>query len=242
MSVVKFTDYEVADLDFETIPGPTKKKLSQSILFPTYMGGRSPMIQIPKVEISTYGIPTKCEFFKEDYQRQFLKIPLDSSNPEVVEFMKWLQQIDEKMNKKDMKEKIFSKKNPKCTYQTLLRVPMTEDGKPKADRLPYLKVKLTSKYPTNEITTSVVIQRPDGSKEIAPDVHTVDDVASFVRYRSKIKCVIMPSKLWIIPPSGGDAAYGISFKLVKVLVELPPEKVITTESILDGFVDSDKED
>ena len=119
---------------------------------------------------------------------------------------------------------------------------MTEDGKPKPDRLPYLKIKLMSKYPTDEITTSVVIQKPDGTKELAHDISTVDDVADFVKFKSKVKCVIMPSKLWIIPPSGGDASFGVSFKLVKVLVELPAEKVISQESIIDGFIDSDKED
>ena len=76
---------------------------------------------------------------------------------------------------------------------------------------------------------------------MAPDIVTVDDVADFARLKSKIKCIIMPSKLWIIPPSGGDAMYGVSFKLVKVLVELPPAKVIQVESILDGFIDSDDE-
>jgi len=238
---MKFDEYDVNKLDFEHLPAASKKKTTQTILFPNYDGERSPMIQLPKIELTSYGVPTKCEFFKEDYQRQFVKIPLDVTVPEVAKLMEWLRQFDERMARKDIKERAFGKKNPKCIYQSFLRIPMTEDGKPKPERLPYIKVKLMSKFPSNTIMTDIVTQSEDGNRQLAPDIVTVDDVADFVRFKSKIKCIIMPSKLWIIPPSGGDAMYGVSFKLVKVLVELPPAKVVQVESILDGFIDSDDE-
>ena len=241
MTIVKFEDYDVNKLDFEHLPPASKKKSSQTILFPIYDGERSPCIQMPKIELSSYGVPTRCEFFKEDYQRHFIKVPLDSSIPEVSKLMEWIRQFDERMAKKDIKERAFSKKNPKCSYQTFLRIPMTEDGKPKPDRLPYIKIKLMSKYPSNVICTDIVTQSPDGCRQLVPDITTVDDVADFVRFRSKIRCIIMPSKLWIIPPTGGDAMYGVSFKLVKVLVELPPSKVVRVESIIDDFIESDHE-
>ena len=242
MSVIKYSDYDVNNMDFEHIASSTKRKTTQTILFPIYNNERSPMIQLPAIELSSYGVPTKCEFFKEDYQRLFIKIPLDSSIPEIALLMEWLQKLDERLCKKDIKERAFGKKNPKVSYQTFLRTPMTEDGKPRPDKMPYIKVKLMSKFPSNEITTNLILLKPDGSKQIVYDATEVDDVADIVRFKSKIKCIIMPSKLWIIPPSGGDAMYGVSFKVVKVLVELPPQKIVTPETILDGFIDSDNED
>ena len=242
MSVIKYNEYDVNELDFEHIAAAAKRKSTQTILFPLYKGERSPNIQLPNIELTSYGVPTKCEFFKEDYQRQFVKIPLDASIPEVALLMDWIRKLDERMAKQDIKEKAFGKKNPKANYQTCLRTPMTEDGQPRTDRLPYMKVKLMSKYPSNEITTNVIIQNPDGSKQIVYDTTSVDDVADTVRFKSKIKCIILPSKLWIIPPAGGDAMYGVSFKLVKVLVELPPKREVTTETILDGFLSEEDPD
>lgn len=241
MSVLKYGDYEVNEVDFENINSTNKKKTTKVIWFPLYKGERSPMIQIPNIELTSYGIPTKCEFYKEDYQRQFIKLPLDVSKPEIAHFVSWLKDFDERVNKKEIKEKIFGKKNPKCSYQAILRVPMTEDGKPKTDRLPYIKVKLMTQYPTGEITTSIIIQKPDGQKQVVSDINSIDDVLDVIKFKSKVKCILIPSKLWIIPPSGGDAAFGFSFKLAKVLVEQPPEKLVTKESILEGFIESDNE-
>ena len=242
MSVLKYSEYDINEVDFENISATAKKKTSQAIWFPLYSGERSPMIQIPKIELTSYGIPTKCEFYKEDYQRNFIKLPLDTTKPEIQSFISWLQKLDEKLNKKEIKEKVFGKKNPKCSYQSVLRTPMTEDGKPKSDKLPYIKVKFMTKYPTGEITTPVIIQCSDGEKRLAHDTHSMDDVLDLIKFKSKVKCILVPSKLWIIPPSGGDAMYGLSFKLAKVLVEQPPEKIVTPESIIEGFIESDKED
>lgn len=241
MNALKFSDYEVNELDFENITATSKKKTSQVIWFPLYKGKRSPMIQLPSIELTSYGIPSRCDFYKDDYQRQFIKLPLDVTKPETASFVSWLQDLDNKLNKKEVKEKIFGKKNPKCSYQTVLRIPMTEDGKPKPDKLPYIKVKLMTKYPTYDITTSVVVKKGD-EKILIDDVKTVNDMVEIVKYKSKVKCLLIPSKLWIIPPSGGDAVFGLSFKLSKILVEHPPEKVITKESLIADFLDSDKED
>ena len=118
MTIMKFDEYDVNKLDFEHLPAASKKKTTQTILFPNYDGERSPMIQLPKIELASYGVPTKCEFFKEDYQRQFAKIPLDVTVPEVAKLMEWLRQFDERMARKDIKERAFGKKNPKCIYQS----------------------------------------------------------------------------------------------------------------------------
>ena len=65
MSVLKYSEYDINEVDFENISATGKKKLSQPIWFPLYSGERSPMIQIPKIELTSYGIPTKCFFIKK---------------------------------------------------------------------------------------------------------------------------------------------------------------------------------
>ena len=49
-----------------------KKKTMQPVFLPNYDGGRGPMIQLPSIDLDMYGIPSKCDFYKEDFQRMFL--------------------------------------------------------------------------------------------------------------------------------------------------------------------------
>ncbi len=44
------------------------------------------MIQLPAIEFDMYGIPSKCDFYKEDWQRMFLKLPLNQKNQETNDF------------------------------------------------------------------------------------------------------------------------------------------------------------
>ena len=80
-SIVKHNEYNIGNLSFAPLANPKKKTL-QSILLPSYNGGRGPLIQLPSIDLNMYGIPSKCDFYKEDYQRLFLKLPLNQANPE----------------------------------------------------------------------------------------------------------------------------------------------------------------
>ena len=94
-TIVKPSDYNLDSLTFAPIASNKKKSL-QTILLPNYDGGRSPMIQLPAIDLDMYGIPSKCDFYKEDYQRMFLKLPLNQSSPEVKEFTDgFLNKFDE---------------------------------------------------------------------------------------------------------------------------------------------------
>ena len=225
MSIVKFEDYNIDKLNFEHLPPNSKKKSSQTILFPNYDGGMSPLIQIPNIELNNYGIPSRCDLFKEDWQRHFIKIPLDGDDDYIKSFVVWLKNIDKKMNTPEIKEKIFNKKNAKCCYQPLFKVVLDDEDKIVPNKPPYLKLKMATKYPSNEITTSVFINNPDDTKNLITDITTIDDVAEYIKFKSKVKCVLLPSKCWIMNPitPNGDSLYGLTFKLVKVMVT-PPTK------------------
>ena len=230
MNVVKYDDYETNALEFEA-PTNQKRKQLQNILLPLYGGIRGPLIQLPSIEIDMYGIPSKCDFYKEDYQRMFLKLPLNQTILEVETLTKGLlKQLDEKFGSDEYKEKLFGKKASKYTYQPIVRIPITDDGK---DKHPYMKIKLLTKYPTNEIQTAVLKQMKDETTEFVDDIKTLEDFEKHVKFLSKIKCMISPVKLWMHPLTATEPSYGISFKLIKVLVEHQPERVSLATSIKD---------
>ena len=81
-NVVKHSDYNVESLVFSPLSNPRKKTL-QTILLPTYDGGRGPLIQLPEITLDMYGVPSKCDFDKEDSQRLFLKVPLNTKIKEI---------------------------------------------------------------------------------------------------------------------------------------------------------------
>ncbi len=80
-SIAKHSEYDIERLTFNPLANPKKKTL-QSILLPSYNGGRGPLIQLPSIDLDMYGIPSKCDFYKEDYQRLFLELPLSQKIPE----------------------------------------------------------------------------------------------------------------------------------------------------------------
>jgi hypothetical protein len=80
-AIVKPCDYDIEKLTFNLLMN-TKKKTAQTLLLPSYDGSRNPMIQLPAIDLDMYGIPSKCEFYKEDWQRMFLKLPLNQKNAE----------------------------------------------------------------------------------------------------------------------------------------------------------------
>ena len=206
-------------------------------MLPTYKGERCPAIQLPWVELSQYGVPTKNDFFKEDTQRYFMKLPLGGEKSEGLR--QWFQKIDAKLGSTAVRKGLLGDK-AKHTYQPLLRAPSSEEGQ--SEKLPYVKFKLQSLYPSNEVTTGVVVQEPSGEIR-AVDVSAIDEVVRWVPFRSKVKCFITPSKLWCHPGSLSDASYGIVFKCVNFFSKLPERNSgsLAIENVAAHFAESETE-
>ena len=97
-SIVKPCDYDIEKLSFNPLLS-NKKKSAQTILLPSYNGARSPMIKLPPIDLDMYGIPSKCDFYKEDWQRMFLKLPLNQTNQEVKDLtVNFLMKLDVKIS------------------------------------------------------------------------------------------------------------------------------------------------
>ena len=126
-TIVKPSDYNLDSLTFAPIANNKKKSL-QTILLPNYDGGRSPMIQLPAIDLDMYGIPSKCDFYKEDNQRMFSKLPLNQSSPGVKELTQgFLNKFDEKLASSEFKDTVFSSKKVKYTYQPIVRTVAEEE-------------------------------------------------------------------------------------------------------------------
>ena len=126
-----------------------KKKSTQTVLLPNYDGGRSPMIQLPAIDLDMYGIPSKCDFYKEDYQRMFLKLPLNQNNPEIKEFTEgFLNKFDEKLSSTEFKETAVTSKKVKYSHQPIVRTIAEEEG---VSKHPHVEIALLTEYPTGVI-------------------------------------------------------------------------------------------
>ena len=160
---MKHTDYDIEQLTFNPLTNPRKKSL-QTLLLPSYGGGRGPLIQLPAIDLDMYGIPSKCDFYKEDYQRLFLKLPLNQKTPETKEFTEFLKRLDDKLNADEFKENVLGGKKQKYTYQPIVRTTIGENGEANPDKHPYIKLKLLTEYPGNAIKTVVIEQCDDGAR------------------------------------------------------------------------------
>ena len=242
-NIVKHSEYDIEKLTFNPLTNPKKKSL-QSILLPSYDGGRGPLIQLPFIELDMYGIPSKCDFYKEDHQRLFLKLPLNQKNPETKELTEaFFKKLDDKLNTEEFRENVLGGKKNKYTYQSIVRTTHGENGEPKPDKHPYIKLKLLTEYPGNDIKTVVVEQCDDGARFLKTDTQSLSDFEKYFHLRGNLKCIIVPVKIWIHQTNATEAQYGLTFKLIKVLVKMPLERFLkasSPENEID-FLDSDSD-
>ena len=200
--------------------------------------------------LEMYGVPRLGDYYKDDIQRSFIKLPLNQSISEVQEFSKMIKDLDNQLSSDAFKEKIFGSKSKKYTYQSIFRLPNEEDEdivKPNSiPRIPYMKLKLNTTYPTNEIITTVFLKdKLKNEYKIVEDIANVDNFCKYVCYQSKLKAIIAPVKLWAQASTIKDPMYGITFKILKVQVEQPVNTSISTKDYLnnmDGFLNSDSEE
>ena len=79
-----------------------------------------------------------------------------------------------------MRKKLLGDKS-KHTYQALVRTPVTEDNKP--ETFPHIKFKVQILYPSNELTTGIVIQEASGGEIMPVEATTLDEVLYFVTFK-----------------------------------------------------------
>jgi hypothetical protein len=225
-----------------------ERSKGQKIAYPRFKDSDKPiMIQCEWFELNSYGIPGVNEFFKEDSQRLFIKVPLDQSNPKVKEFSDWLRNLDEHLNSESFKEKLFGNKKDKYQYQACFRLPQEEDEDDKKKNLnkkdygpkqPYMKIKIDTSYPDNKIKSPIfksVMENGVRVRTKVDNVNTIDDLQSHLCFLSKFRPIIRPVKFWAQAPNKKDPMYGLTFKMIKA--EFEPR--LKNNSNIQQFIESD---
>ncbi len=252
-----FSDVKVSQLNFTDFEENTRSK-GQKISYPRYTssetGGEVPLfIQFPWINLSSYGVPKLGEYYTDDSQRSFVKVPLDQSIPEVKQLSDTLREMDEKLGSDEFKEKMFGAKASKYEYQPIFRMPQEEDEDTKKEakkdygpKHPYMKLKIDTTYPDNQVKSIVFTSVMEGGKRVRSKVDgikSIDDFSSHVCWMSRIRPIVRPVKLWAQAPNKKDPTYGLTFKIAKTEVEPPSKSNSNVKQFMesDAFLDSDEE-
>jgi len=252
-----YTDVNVPQLNFTDLEDNQRSK-GQKIAYIRYTdksNNEIPLfIQFPWVYLGSGGIPRIGEYYTDDSQRSFVKVPLDQSIPEIKKFSEMLQQIDEKTGSDAFKEKMFGTKASKYQLQPIFRLPQEDDGpkdpskKDYGPKHPYMKLKIDTTYPDNKVKSIVFSSVLDANgKRVRTKVNnisTIDDIATQICFMCKFRAIGRPVKLWAQAPNKKDPTYGLTFKMSKVEVEPPTKNKSNVKQYLesDEFLDSDDSD
>ena len=191
---------KIADLDLNML-NFSEVKLGKATTFikPIYGINDLPYLQLPWLTLSTFGVPPKSEYTKEDKQRMFIKVPIEEDS----DLYQQLLRLDDKM-----KHHIFTTHNANlfnASYDNLVKY-SEKYGKP------YIKVKLDTSYPENHILTEVW-HSGDGTKAQC-QFDNIDDFALCVPFKSDIRMIVKVVKLWVV-----NKQYGLTIKLKKIEVK-----------------------
>jgi hypothetical protein len=260
---VKYTDVEVSRISSTELQENERSK-GQKIAYPKYnhpkFGIDQPLVfQFPWVRLETYGIPRAGEYFKNDSDRTFVKMPLNNSIPEIEELVRICKEIDGHFSSEEFASKLLGKKWNKYTYQPIIRESISydnddddENSKKKSTKqstlpkYPYLKLKIDTDYNSGEIKTklfrSEMVDNKRNRIEIQ-DIKTIDEFAHFVCFQSNFRPIVRLVKFWAQPLTKKDPAWGATFKIIKGEVEAPIKGNSMYKDYMnsDAFLDSDEE-
>lgn len=239
----KFTDFKPEELTFTEWADPERFKSQQKMSFHRYgPNGDNLFLQLPWMNIFKYGVPSIGEYYSEDRDRAFLKMPIDKSDPNSKILFDKLVKFDELMQNDDFKTKMFGKKAKKYSFIPVVKNTEEDDDD---DSPPWMKVKIhyyEDTVHTQVFKSEVISEDANGKqkrKRTPVDVSTIQDFQDIVRYRSNVRLIIKPTKLWAQSENLKDPTYGVAWRITKVEVEPLPELKGNNNN---DFIDSDLSD
>lgn len=263
---VSYKNLDPTRLSFTKLEKNERNK-TQKVSFARYRhdnGETSLIFQTPKIKLTQHGIPTLGEFYKKDQDRQFIKLPYDTNQPEALELKTKLQEIDAMLEDVSTKGEILGRHADKYIYSSLVKTPQdhvlideddddykdTKKRKPK-EKYNYTKAKFDIDFNTKELNTVVyktlgeVESREKGKKREQVDIKTMDQLANFVKFNSTVRLLIMVNKLWAATTAdkSGKLSYGLGLKVIQIEVEPSEGKNSVKENFKeDSFIDDDDDD
>ena len=244
----KFTDFEAERLSFTEFEENERSK-GQLIAYPRYnhpsLGeGAALFLQGPWMTIFTYGIPSLGEYYADDSQRAFMKVPLNMEDKEVIQMVKEFQKVDEELGSEEFMQKSFGKKASKYKYQPIIRESQEDDdGNVKPA---YMKLKLDTSWPDGNVKTELYKSELVDKKRVRElvNVSTVTDVTKYLSYMTKFKPIFRPVKMWAHNSKMAKPEYGVVFKLLKVEFEpnASGSNSYTDYMTGDAFIDDEEDE
>jgi len=235
-----------------------ERSQGQKIAYPRYehptLGKDQPLvIQFPWIKISSYGIPRAGQYYKNDSDRTFIKLPLDPMMAESKELINIIKSIDERFSSEEFASNLLGPKWKKYTYTPIYRESIDNDdddetkskgaAKPK---LPYMKLKIGTDYNSGAINTILFkSEMVDGKRKRTQvnDIESIDKFASVVSYLSNFRPIARIVKFWAQPLTKKDPAWGATFKIIKAEVESNSKGSSVMKDFMnsDAFLESDEE-
>ena len=258
---VNYSDVEVARISSTDLEENERSK-GQKIAYPrfehpTLGANQALMVQFPWIRLETYGVPRAGEYYKNDSDRAFVKVPLNTSVPEVKSLVEKVKEIDAYFSSEEFASKLLGKKWNKYTYQPIYREPtVTQDddsdeeaSNKKKSTLPkfaYLKLKVDTEYGSGAIKTKVFRSEMVNDKRQrteVTDMASLDDFARLVSFQSNFRPIVRLVKFWAQPLTKKDPTWGATLKIVKAEVEPSSKGNSLYKDYMnsDAFLDSDEE-
>lgn len=244
--------YRYKDVNFDNVEvSELNKEGSQPIAYINYNDTKRGdaktkiLMQSGKIKLTSHGIPaldkpdSKNKYYPDDSKREFIKIPLDPTQPACVDLTKHLEKVDAWAGSEEMKKKLFGKRASKYQYQPCIKTPKVEDDgdgdsdeeskAPKKTRkdkngkeypiVDYVKMKFNVIPSGKGRLNKTVLKRIEGTKKVSVKADTITDIANEIKFLSEIRFVFYYNKIWAnkTPANGATMiAYGLGFKIMAI--------------------------
>jgi hypothetical protein len=193
--LVKIAEFDPMSLSFEQV---TVSSNVPVILPKVHDGEQCPLLQLPTVKLSCYGIPRKSKYFLTDKDRMFIQLPLQG------ELLEQFKAIDTVMSTEELRTELFGFSTG-LSYQYC---PLVKSG----NKGEYVKLKLDTNHVSGAIETMLTV---DGDTAHAA---TLPQFEYKVVYNSKIKMIVKLVKVWTM-----NKRFGLTIKAIKVDVKQPEQ-------------------
>jgi hypothetical protein len=234
---LNFTDVDIKQITVEMYKGqPLIKYMKKDLT-----------VQAPWFKMNGYGLAPgetlsngdKNKYFKSDEERDYMKVPLDpetscvsdedgTNSEQIQEFVNFLKAVDKHIKYSveirtlaGIDEDNIEKYNPCYKKQKTLKTVNQETGKTENKvKLPYMKLKLSTIYPSkNNIDTKFFDVNPETNQTTRiltgqysnQDYISLDDLVKYYRYNCEQLPVIKFVKVWKID---GNDTWGVTMKLL----------------------------
>jgi len=267
-------NFSVDNFSYTEMEIDNERNKAQMIAYPRYnhpgKGENSFIFQTDWIQLTQYGLPRKGvnpgDFYMDDKERTFLKIPLDPNQESCVQLENMLQEIDDhnEANKAEIfKSFAASKKTTGAkaaklfTYQSIVRSPQVDDDfgnlggdGEKKEKFKYCKMQFTTSYPDRNITSGVFIRKegadvPKNERVTEVNVSTASDLeAEGLGWGAKVRMIVMVNKLWAAKSKNAQTktrGFGVTMKILQLEV-VPREKSGSIREQFSRYAFIDEED